>query len=191
MGKVLCGASECKLSHSRDSDLEVASSHVLRCRTAARGGSRVPTSFPLASRFTLDAVFTGDYESGLRYGCSQSLYSRNCYIPHFDSYVGSVAVMHALTCALMTSKATKKEGGRISKIRPRHGTRTGETHTAATRHLRGVRTRGQQVFLKKGGHSTRPGPVRRKGSVFFERTPFCAAASHEPLGLSYTLKLRE
>ena len=111
------------------------------------------------SRFTLDAVFTGDYESGLRYGCSQSLFSRNCYIPRFDSYVGSVAVMHALTCVLMTSKATKKERGRISKIRDRHKMRTDETHTAATRHLRGVQMRGQQVSGQKGGHSNRAPPL--------------------------------
>ena len=113
------------------------------------------------SRFTLDAVFTGDYESGLRYGCSQSLFSRNCYIPRFDSYVGSVAVMHALTCVLMTSKATKKERGRISKIRPRHGTRLDETHTAATRHLhlRAVQTRERKPCRQKGGHSTWAGPL--------------------------------
>ena len=61
-------------------------------------------------------------------------FSRNCYIPRFDSYVGSVAVMHALTCVLMTSKATKKERGRISKIRPRCPMRLCAAHAASAVH---------------------------------------------------------
>ena len=84
-----------------------------------------------------------------RYGCSQPTFSRNCYIPRFDSYVGSVAVMHALTCALMTSKATKKERGRISRIRARLCTRLGEAHMTRTAHVGQSQRRDREVGRQK------------------------------------------
>ena len=96
----------------------------------------------------LNPEFDVDHDFEVKNGCFQSLFPRFRVISanstgrasHSDHFSGT-SCEHSVRCC-------DGERGRFSKIRARPPVRLGETHTAATRHLRDVQTRAHKLVYQ-------------------------------------------